>query len=232
MKKLVQVFTVLLIGLTTVTAAGQVSAKRGNDLNNTTRYRFAEPIVFIERGVEFLIFPDGSFDFNTEIENNFTDTYYRSRISRRGSVNTTFGAPGTVSPIHYSRPRSRGVLVTHDGQGRVRRIGNVFINYNRQGQIKRAGSVYMSYQRGNRLLKQVGGLRVNYNRWGEIVHLSGVVNQHNAQLNCLTTTSHGGDYGYGDFDEYGDGDDYYYYRKNGKVKKAKKNVNIHNSLLP
>ena len=27
-------------------------------------YRYAEPIVFMERGIEFMIFPNGEFDFN------------------------------------------------------------------------------------------------------------------------------------------------------------------------
>ena len=219
MKKLVLLFTGLLMGLTTVSAAETTTATQGIDFNNS-RYRFAEPIVFIERGVEFLIFPDGSFDFNTEIGNTVSETYYRTSRTRRGSINTTYGAPGTVSRVHYSTPRARGVIITHDSNGNVRRIGNVFINYDRQGRIKRAGSVYMSYQRGNGFLRQVGGLRVNYNRWGEIVHVSGIVNHYNADLNCGVGSGFGGhqydDYD-GDFD-----DDFYYYRKDGKVKKHKK----------
>ncbi|WP_298902026.1 hypothetical protein [uncultured Psychroserpens sp.] len=221
MKKLVLLFTGLLMGLTSVSAAETVTATQGDDFNNS-RYRFAEPIVFIERGVEFLIFPDGSFDFNTEFGNNVSETYYRTSRTRRSSVNTTYGAPGTVSRVNYSTPRPRGVIITHDSNGQVRRIGNVFINYDRRGRIKRAGSVYMSYQRGNGFLRQVGGLRVNYNRWGEIVHISGIVNHNNATLNCGVGSGVGGnqydDYGYdGDYD-----DDFYYYRKNGKVKKHKK----------
>ncbi|MCK8480702.1 hypothetical protein [Psychroserpens algicola] len=223
MKKQVLFMAMVLIGLTsaTATATGHV-ALNGEDYNNA-RYRFAEPIVFIERGVEFLIFPDGSFDFNTEINTNISDVYYRTSKSRRSSVNTTYGAPGTVSRIHYSRSsRPTGVIISHDSNGLVRRIGNVFINYDRDGRIKRAGSVYMSYQRGNGLLRQVGGLKVNYNRWGEIVHISGIVNHYNADLNCGLGSGYGGNqhdyYEYdGDFD-----DSFYYYRKDGKVKKIKK----------
>ena len=219
MKKLVLLFTAMLIGLTTVSAAEITTATQGDDFNNS-RYRFAEPIVFIERGVEFLIFPDGTFDFNTEIDNNISDVYYKNSRTRRSSVNITYGAPGTVSRVNYSTPRPRGVIITHDNNGNVRRIGNVFINYDSHGRIKRAGSVYMSYQRGNGLLRQVGGLRVNYNHWGEIVHISGIVNHSNSELNCGVGSGVGGhvydDYD-GDFD-----DDYYYYRKDGKVKKHKK----------
>ncbi len=63
MKKLVLLFTGLLMGLTTVTAAEKSSAKQGTDLDLASRYRYAQPILFVERGVEFLIFTDGSFDF-------------------------------------------------------------------------------------------------------------------------------------------------------------------------
>jgi len=227
MKKQVLFIAALLIGLTSAQASttGYVVSIR-EDLNNA-RYRFAEPIVFFERGVEFLIFPDGSFDFNTEIQNNVTETYYRSSRTRRSSVNTTYGAPGTVNSVRYVNPRPRGVIITHDSNGQVRRIGNVFINYNRQGRIKRAGSVYMRYQNRTGLLRQVGGLKINYNRWGEIVHINGIVNHNNAELNCGFGSGNGGqhqndDFGYqdgfdGNFDE-----DFYYYRKNGRVKKHKK----------
>ncbi|MFK7781619.1 hypothetical protein [Psychroserpens sp.] len=221
MKKQLLFIATMLLGLTSAsgTTAGY-AVSNGEDFNNT-RYRFAEPIVFIERGVEFLIFPDGSFDFNTEIANNTSTVYYR-RNTRRTSVNRTYGAPGTVNRTHYSTPRPRGVIITHDNNGQVRRIGNVFINYDREGRIKRAGSVYMSYQRGNGLLKQVGGLRVNYNRWGEIVHISGIVNHFNANLNCSINTGYteSNDIDFNDIDHYDE--DFYYYRKNGEIKKSKK----------
>jgi len=226
MKKQVLFLATVLITLTsaTVNATGHV-VTNGEDLINA-RYRFAEPIVFFERGVEFLIFPDGSFDFNTEIENTVSQTYYRRTTTRRASVNTTYGARGTVNHVRYAAPSPRGVIITHDSNGKVRRIGNVFINYDREGRIKRAGSVYMSYQRGNGLLKQVGGLRVNYNRWGEIIHVTGIVNQSNANLNCGTVAGNGG-YNYDDFDDIEHHDnDYYYYRKNGEVKKVKKNTTL------
>ncbi|WCO00362.1 hypothetical protein [Psychroserpens ponticola] len=222
MKKQLLFIAAMLIGLTSATATTAGHAVSNREDYNTTRYRFAEPIVFIERGVEFLIFPDGSFDFNTEIENNTSNMYYRSN-TKRSSVNTTYGAPGTINRVHYSNSRPRGIIITHDNNGQVRRIGNVFINYDREGRIKRAGSVYMSYQRSNGLLKQVGGLRINYNRWGEIVHVSGNVNRFNTDTNYGVGSGHGGNnyFGYNDVEDYDD--DYYYYRKNGKIKKTKKN---------
>jgi hypothetical protein len=221
MKKQVLFLAALLIGLTSAQATTTgIVVSNGEDLNNA-RYRFAEPIVFLERGVEFMIFPDGSFDFNTEIQNNVSDTYYRTSRTRRGSINTTYGAPGTTNRVHYTNPRPRGVIITHDSNGKVRRIGNVFINYDREGRIKRAGSVYMRYQRSG-LLRQVGGLKVNYNRWGEIVHINGIVNYNNAELNCGVGSGVDGNHYNDDFiEDYNE--DFYYYRKNGKVKKQKKN---------
>ena len=213
----------VLIGLTSANATTTNVVTQGEDLINTARYRYAEPIMFMERGVEFLIFPDGSFDFNTNAGDsfdNFDDSYYyRGNNSRRGSVNSTQGAPGTVSRSNHYTPNSSGILVQHDYDGKVRRIGNVFINYDRIGKVKRVGSVYMNYNRGG-LLTQVGGLRITYNRWGEIVHSSGVVNFGNSQYNCNLGQGHGNSYG--NSNDFDDDEDYYYYRKGDKVKKQKK----------
>ncbi|WAC02569.1 hypothetical protein N7U66_02395 [Lacinutrix neustonica] len=226
MKKLVLLFTGLLMGLTTVTAAEKVeSASQGEDLTSN-RYRFDDPIQFIERGVEFLVFPDGSFDFNTNIDDNHNshdEGYYRRSNTRRTSVNGTFGAPGTQ--VRFSTPRDRGVIITHDRDGKVRRIGNVFVNYNRVGQVKRLGSVYMQYNRQGWLTK-VGGLHLKYNRRGQIIDIFGNVNFRNQGCGfCGVTgcsTSHYGTHDDNDWNDHNDNDDYYYYKKDGKVKKQKK----------
>lgn len=237
MKREVLLFTVLLMGLTTVTATEKLLVTTGEDL--ITRYRYAQPIMFVERGVEFMIFPDGSFDFNTNVVNStpHSNHYYYRRsktVSRRGSINTTFGAPGTVSRVHYSTPRDRGVFMQHDRDGKVRRIGNVFINYDRLGKIKRAGSVYMQYSRRTGLLKRVGGLDVRYNRFGEIISTFGFVNPFSNMCTVCDfngrTTIHDNHIGGHDTDWDNDwhdnwnnvDDDFYYYKKNGEDKKQKK----------
>ncbi len=229
MKTLVQLFTVLLVGLTTVSAAEKIdTAKQGEDII-TKRYRYAQPIQFVERGVEFLVFPDGSFDFNTNVEDNHYndyDVYYRK--TRRGSINGTFGAPGTR--VKYSRPRNRGVIITHDHDGKVRRVGNVFINYNRTGQVKRIGSVYISYNRAC-LIRQIGGLHIRYNHRGRIIGMSGYVNFNNQGCGFCGITgcsvnhfdNHSDDSGhYDDWDDDYGNDDVYYYKKGKKHKKKKR----------
>jgi len=212
----------VLIGLTSANATKTNVAPQGEDFINTTRYRYAEPITFIERGVEFLIFPDGSFDFNTNINHasdDFDNSYYRGTSSSRGSVNGTKGAPGTISRSYYGTPRDNGVIIQHDYDGRVRRIGNVFINYDRAGKIKRLGTVYMSYDRSG-TLTQVGSLRVRYSQWGEIISTQGVVNRANS--NYLYGGQYTTDHASPIYNDYDDQDDYYYYRQGSTVKKQKK----------
>ncbi|MGB1309043.1 MAG: hypothetical protein ACPG6B_09045 [Oceanihabitans sp.] len=228
MKNLVLLFTSLLMALTTVTAAEKQSAttKQGKDLSNAS-YNFAQPILFVERGVEFLIFPDGSFDFNTNLDYTHGDTYYRTRNvrSRGNKINQTFGAPGTR--VHYATSRRpRGTVIKHDRDGKIRRIGNVFVNYNRIGQVKRLGSVYINYNRSG-LVKQIGGLNIRYNRRGMIIGTSGFVNYSNQNcgicgLHACNDNHFGNSNNYTPGDYHSNNDDYYYYKKGGKIKKQKK----------
>lgn len=226
MKRTLLFFTMLLMGLTTV------SAKNTHDkdaVKTTVKplNRYAEPIIFMERGIEFLIFPDGSFDFDTNNYNShYDDMYYKSN-RKRNNVNITYRGPNLS--VGYTSNANRGVYISRDRNGQVRRVGNVFINYNRRGKVTRIGSVYMSYGRGrNSTLTQVGGLRVNYNHWGEIVNIRGHVNEYNYCNVCGVTScnmSHEfGEHRHHDDDWYDNGhdDNYYYYKHNGKVKKHKK----------
>ena len=231
MKRQVLFMAAMLLGLTSATATTAGNAVSNGEDFNTTRNRYTQPILFVERGVEFLIFPDGSFDFNTDIFSSVPDDdnyYYRRSKTRtktrsRRGTNRTHGAPGTT----YNN-RERGVIVTHDRLGRVRRVGNVFINYDRSGRLKRAGSVYMTYRRGQ--LKQVGGLRILYNRYGDVIGTRGSVNRSNqgcgiCGISGCTADHFDSDAYHSDNDwdnDWNDDEDYYYYKKNGKVKKLKK----------
>ena len=242
MKRVLLVFASLLIGLTTASATEQHIQNSKTDFDKTKKYPYAQPIMFVERGIEFLIFPDGSFDFNTNINDGFyDDTYYRS-ISRRSNVNTTRRGPNSSIKYTSNRYSNRGVSISRDRDGKVRRIGNVYVNYDRYGRITRTGSIFMSYNRGKHSnLSRVGGLRVDYNRWGEIVNTHGKVNRfYNDYCNFCGVQSCGVTHYFGngrgnhhndhdDNDRFNnhDGDynndDYYYFKQNGKVKKHKKN---------
>lgn len=204
----------VLVGLTSATATTAGDAVLNGEDLKANYYNFTQPVSFIERGVEFLIFPDGSFDFNTEVFTTYpsNNDYYYKRSRRQ--TNQTYGAPANQL---YT---GSGVIITHDRLGRVRRIGNVFINYDRQGRIKRVGTVYMTYRRGQ--LKQVGGLQILYNRYGAVVGTRGFVN-HNNIGNGIYDLDYQYPYTYEDnWNDDWNNDDFYYYRKNGKVSKQKK----------
>jgi len=221
MKRAVLLFASLLIGLTTASASETHMTHDGISVDKNKRYRYAQPIVFMERGVEFLIFPDGTFDFNTNAR------HYNSN-TRRGAINATYNGP-RVSINYSSQPR--GTHIYRDRNGAIRSIGDVHINYDRYGKITRVGSVFIDYSRGrNAILTQVGGLQVNYNHYGEIVKTHGQINRYNNNCNvcgissCTMQHNHkkGHDTYDRDYDDYDHDDNYYYYKKDGKLKKYKK----------
>ena len=157
MKKITLLVAILLIGSI---------ANASEKTNYSEERRFpisiidAEPIQFTERGIEFFIFPDGQFDFNTVPSQG--ENYYRK--TGRRDFNATYGAPSGYDT---------GIKIEHDNFGKIRRIGNVFINYDFNDRIKRIGSVYMTYNRF--ALAQVGGLKIIYNRRGQIIDYIGCV---------------------------------------------------------
>ena len=172
--------------------------------DNTTiaRFSFEEPIAFTERGIEFFVFPNGEFDFNTRPDDSHGDYHYKSAGKR-------------VTIEVNRRPENYGVRIEHDAFGRVRRVGNTFINYDYNDRVSRIGTVYMRYNRF--ALSQVGGLQIIYNRRGEIVDIfgnvkrsySGYSNTHGNGHNGYTNNN--GNYN----NESSNQDDYYYYKTDG-----------------
>lgn len=233
MKRLLLVFASLLIGLATASATSADTKNPQERFDRNKKLRFTQPINFVERGVEFLIFPDGSFDFNTNMYNVQNRNTYYGANARRSSIDVGYRSPNVS--VNYSSNRNsntRGVSVIRDFNGNVRRVGNVYLNYDRQGRISRVGSVFIDYNRGNGWLRNVGGLQINYNRWGEIVSLRGQVNHLNQNCNTCGMLGCDDDHGnrydnhYGQNNDYRDydrrDDDYYYFKQNGAVKKRKK----------
>lgn len=122
---------------------------------NHVLFNFDHPVTFVERGIEFYVFPDGTFDFNTATTAG--GDYYR------GNGANTYGSP--FAPV--------GVRIEHDNFGRVRRIGNVFVNYDHTNRIKRIGTVYFQYK--GPLMIQAGNMRMIYDRRGRLVDIIGAV---------------------------------------------------------
>ena len=208
MKKitLLVVASILLVGNMALASENPVFSDNTNRRGYYIDYRDAEPIIFRERGIEFMLFPNGEFDFNTRPS------------GPRYHVNGTNGAPGTRG---YYGPSERGIRVEHDNFGRVRRVGNVYINYDAFGRVKRIGTIYMSYN--SFAVTKVGNMRIVYDRRGRIVDVYGFINHANGGYNYNPGTHYSGGNGhYDDDDDYGDNyndDDYYYYKKDGSKAK-------------
>jgi hypothetical protein len=150
------VASILLLG--SVAKASEVMKNSGEE--RRSNYSFDEPISFTERGIEFFVFPNGDFDFNTRPQDSQGDYYYRTAGKKEAKTAAR-------------RPVNFGVLIEHDSFGRVRRIGNTFINYDSRDRVNRIGSVYMKYNRHS--LTQIGGMRIVYNYRGDIVDMVGKI---------------------------------------------------------
>lgn len=205
---LLVVASFILVGSMAYASENPVFSDNSNRRGYYIDYRDAEPIIFRERGIEFMLFPNGEFDFNTRPS------------GPRYHVNGTNGAPGTRG---YYGPSERRIRVEHDNFGRVRRVGNVYINYDAFGRVKRIGTIYMTYN--SFAVTRVGNMRIIYDRRGRIVDVFGFINHANSGYFYNPRGSHyaggNGGYSYGDDydDDYGSDEDYYYYRKDGSKAK-------------
>jgi len=159
MKKItLLVASVLLVG--NVAKASEII--KIADEKMITRFSFDEPISFTERGIEFFVFPNGDFDFNTRADDS-QGGYHFKQAGKRTSEADRNGQ----EPVNY------GVLIEHDSFGRIRRVGNTFINYDSRDRVSRIGTVFMRYNRF--ALTQIGGMQIIYNRRGDIVDMIGQV---------------------------------------------------------
>jgi hypothetical protein len=187
--------TLLVASILLTTSVTIAQETRSFNHNTTTSCNFDEPISFTERGIEFFVFTNGDFDFNTRPDDSQGAHNYRLAGKRTSEVNRT-------------NPVNLGVLIEHDSFGRVRRVGKTFINYDSRDRVSRIGSVYMRYNKF--ALTQVGGMRIVYNRRGEIIDMIGQVKRNSGFIynNNATATTYGNG-------NNGSGNGYYYYRTDG-----------------
>jgi hypothetical protein len=208
MKKITLLVASILLAVN-VAKASEIIINAGVEMN--MRHSFDEPISFVERGIEFFVFPNGDFDFNTRPQDSQGDYFYRKAGGRQTSGRG-------VSTLNY------GTLIEHDSFGRVRRVGNTFINYDGRDRVNRIGTVYMRYNRF--ALAQIGGMQFVYNRRGEIVDTIGsvkgfrnqgfVYNNNNYDINYYNGYSSNYSNGNTNSNNSSNGNNnYYYYKKDG-----------------
>lgn len=184
--------TLLVAAVLLVTNAVKASELNFTDDQDRTRFSFEEPISFEERGIEFFVFPNGDFDFNTRPDDSHGDYFFRG-AGKKGSDKAVANRGGR--PVNY------GTLIEHDSFGRVRRVGNTFINYDSRDRVSRIGTVYMRYNRF--ALAQIGGMHITYNHFGEITNIWGQVKRGNSGF-----INHHSNYSYA----YNNGSGNYFYR--------------------
>lgn len=194
MKKItLLVASILLIG-----SVANASELKSTDERTITRISFDEPLSFTERGIEFFVFPNGDFDFNTRPNDSQGDYQYKSAGRRSTEV------------ARNNRPVNYGTLIEHDSFGRVRRVGNTFINYDSQDRVSRIGTVYMRYNRF--ALTQIGGMQIVYNKRGDIVDTIGSIK---GRRNAGFTNDYYGPTTSNNNYAYNNSNDYYYYKADG-----------------
>ena len=226
MKKITLLMASFMLA-TFATNAAEIIIVSGANLDFSTRFNHDEPIQFSERGIDFFVFPNGEFDFNSRPSCNNGDYYFKTAGRRSEEVNNC-------------NAENFGVRIERDNFGRIRRICNTFINYDFQDRVSRIGSVFLRYNRF--ALVQIGGLQLVYNRSGQLINTFGCVKQN--RFNGFTNSNYSyygnghdyhnnnnynEDYQQNDDNQYNDNDTYYYLTDGTKVKnvveKDKKNKN-------
>ncbi len=161
MKKITFILFLFFGTLSTIHSSSLYKIKAQNGF----KFSNEDPIQFTERGIEFYVFLDGQFDFNT--------------------VSNVQNPNESCATSSFSRPNEIGVPVDYDRFGRIRRVGNVFLNYDFYGRIKRIGSILLQYNQF--ALVQIGGLQIEYNCRGEVINFFGKIktNECYAQSNNI-----------------------------------------------
>jgi len=164
MRKITLLLLGVLVSLGTVSAAELVSPSDITKKGLTIRYRKAQPITFIERGVTFQVYSDGTLDVK-----------YGRRGYRRANnyrMNAGYGFPFRSSYDYF-----RGKRIWRNRYGQIIKIGYSSINYDYYGRVKRVGSITMHYGRFDQL-RRVGGMRVWFNKRGKLIYAEGNVKPH------------------------------------------------------
>jgi hypothetical protein len=169
-------------------------------------YSYQNSVYFEERGVEFFIFTNGEFDFNTSLNNN-----YRGNLINR----------------------EREIYRNYKGQ--ITRIGNSFIRYDRYGNVIRIGNVFMRYYRGKLTsvghLKVRYDYWGNHTFYGNVKNNYYHYNGLRINLNIGDICSYNDAYFYGNdfrtnYSRIREDNNYYYYRANPNAKIGKRSKTL------
>ncbi|UYW01114.1 hypothetical protein K5I29_11655 [Flavobacterium agricola] len=88
-------------------------------------------VVFVEQGIEFVVYKNGRFDYAPLRRNAGTSVHIATRNGSNININTN------------NRDR---ILVERDRAGRIVRINNVFILYHRNNKVAQIGGTFIDYK--------------------------------------------------------------------------------------
>lgn len=155
-----------LLFLFSFTSYAQESDEISNDTIDSTverTYKDNEPYIFVERGVEFAVFPNGEFDF-AYVGLNYEQNPYKK----------------PNRPFSYNGGYNYDMFLQFDVFGAVIQIETVPVHYDNYGRIIKAGSVDISYSED--AVAQIGNMHVQYQK-GIANHISkGYINLSDRQL--------------------------------------------------
>lgn len=152
MKKFYLLLSFLVIGFSAKAASVKVES--------FDRPNYRDAYIFVERGVEFAVFPDGQFDFFLNPRGNF------NRVPSH--INYSFN-----SGYNY------GAFIQYDDYGAVIQIENVPVYYDYFGRIQQAGRVKIGYNAFG-MVNRIGNMFLHYNHYDQFTHTSGFINSRNA----------------------------------------------------
>jgi hypothetical protein len=145
----------LVLGTTVSLAATSV-----DKVETSNMVDFGSPVIFVEDGITFSVYPDGELDF-----------YIDNRVN--AGANVSIGN----SSITFNSGYNYDPYVQYDDFGAVIQVENVPIYYDYYGRVSQIGNIDIWY--GNGRLNRIGGLHLYYNRGGVFTHYSGYVNVYN-----------------------------------------------------
>lgn len=143
---------------------------KATSVNNTehhlkeSRRSILKPVNFVENGIQFFVYPDGSINFNIP-RSSYT-------VGRRTAQMVYI--PHDSSPYSSLNPYRRG-YIKYNKLGQVNAIGNTPLYYDRYKRIQQIGNIVIHYKRGR--LNRIGNMKVHYDRSGNIFKTTGIIDK-------------------------------------------------------
>ena len=167
-------------------------------------HRMDDPVKVRIRHIDFYVFPNGEFDFNTHGHHYQYAGYMGVRIERD----------------RYGKIRRVGnVYINYNSHGQVSRIGSIFVKYNRHGLVERIGRKRIRYHRGGYyILNSYGGIRPGFVIGSSYYYGPAPSTPNTCEPYYNPEYTYDNTYGNDDYND----DDYYYRHSKDKTVKPKK----------